>query len=155
LPLAELTTGSANTHSYLSLLLWSSLPLTLSRHRLQLQPKNAHTSLPRQDPHPAKPDMFLMKDRDHLPDLLGCGLLLFWFFEAWGKYMRKIKVSILDSRRQKKGSNLLIFISHRQRRKEGTFCASETAGIENTPTAPKEQGMPAFAIVANLARGEG
>jgi hypothetical protein len=41
----------------------------------------------------------------------------------------------------------LSFISNRQRRKrrkEGTFCASELAGIEPTPPAPEEQGMPAF-----------
>jgi hypothetical protein len=34
--------------------------------------------------------------------------------------------------------------SNRQRRKEGTFCASELAGIEPTPPAHEEQGMPAF-----------
>jgi hypothetical protein len=39
----------------------------------------------------------------------------------------------------------LSFISNRQRRKEGTFCASELSGIEPTPPAPNEQGMPAFA----------
>ncbi len=38
----------------------------------------------------------------------------------------------------------LSFISNRQRRKEGTFCASELAGIEPTPPAPEEQGMRAF-----------
>ena len=38
----------------------------------------------------------------------------------------------------------LSFISNRQRRKEGTFCASELAGIEPTPPAPEEQGMPAL-----------
>ncbi len=32
------------------------------------------------------------------------------------------------------------FISNRQRRKEGTFCASELAGIEPTPPAPKGAG---------------
>jgi hypothetical protein len=42
------------------------------------------------------------------------------------------------------------FISNRQRRKHGTFCASELAGIKPTPPAPEEQGMPAF---ANQARG--
>ncbi len=31
----------------------------------------------------------------------------------------------------------LSFISNRQRRKEGTFCASELAEIELTPPAPK------------------
>jgi hypothetical protein len=36
----------------------------------------------------------------------------------------------------------LSFISNGQRRKEGTFCASELASIEPTPPAPKEQGMP-------------
>jgi hypothetical protein len=35
----------------------------------------------------------------------------------------------------------LSFISNRQRRKEGTFCASGLAGIEPTPPAPVEQGM--------------
>jgi hypothetical protein len=39
---------------------------------------------------------------------------------------------------KKKG---LSFISNRQRRKEGTFCASELAGIEPTPPAPEEQGI--------------
>ncbi len=34
----------------------------------------------------------------------------------------------------------LSFISNRQRRKEGTFCASELAGIEPTPPAPKGAG---------------
>ena len=34
----------------------------------------------------------------------------------------------------------LSFISNRQRRKEGTFCASELAGIEPTPPAPKGSG---------------
>ncbi len=38
----------------------------------------------------------------------------------------------------------LSFISNRQRRKEGTFCASGLAGIEPTPPAPEEQGMRAF-----------
>jgi hypothetical protein len=38
----------------------------------------------------------------------------------------------------------LSFISNRQRQKEGTFCVSELAGIETTPPAPEEQGMPAF-----------
>jgi hypothetical protein len=38
----------------------------------------------------------------------------------------------------------LSFISNRQRRKEGTFGASELAGIEPTPPAPEEQGMRAF-----------
>jgi hypothetical protein len=36
----------------------------------------------------------------------------------------------------------LSFISNRQRRKEGTFCASELAGIEPTPPAPEEQAKP-------------
>ena len=35
----------------------------------------------------------------------------------------------------------LPFISNRQRQKEGTFCASELAGIEPTPPAREEQGM--------------
>ncbi len=35
-------------------------------------------------------------------------------------------------------------LRRRQRRKEGTFCASDLAGIEPTPPAPKEQGIPAF-----------
>jgi hypothetical protein len=34
----------------------------------------------------------------------------------------------------------LSFISNRQRLKEGTFCASELAGIEPTPPAPKGAG---------------
>jgi hypothetical protein len=38
---------------------------------------------------------------------------------------------------KKKG---LSFISNRQRRKEGTFYASELAGIEPTPPAPKGAG---------------
>jgi hypothetical protein len=42
-----------------------------------------------------------------------------------------------DDRLYRKG---LSFISNRQRRKEGTFCASELAGIEPTPPAPVEQG---------------
>jgi hypothetical protein len=36
----------------------------------------------------------------------------------------------------------LNFISNRQRRKEGTFCASELAGIEPTPARSGRQGMP-------------
>jgi hypothetical protein len=40
--------------------------------------------------------------------------------------------------------NGLGFISNRQRRNEGTSCASELAGIEPTPPAPEEQGMHAF-----------
>jgi hypothetical protein len=32
------------------------------------------------------------------------------------------------------------FLSNRQRRKDGTFCASELAGIEPTPPAPKGAG---------------
>jgi hypothetical protein len=39
----------------------------------------------------------------------------------------------------------LSFASNRQRRREVTFCASELAGIEPTPPATEEQGMPAFA----------
>ncbi len=35
----------------------------------------------------------------------------------------------------------LSFISNRQRRKEGTFCASQLAGIEPTPPAPEEQDI--------------
>jgi hypothetical protein len=42
------------------------------------------------------------------------------------------------------GKKGLSFISNRQRRKEGTFCASELAGIEPTPSAPEEQGTPAL-----------
>jgi hypothetical protein len=38
---------------------------------------------------------------------------------------------------QKKG---LSFITNRQRRNEGTFCAPELAGIEPTPPAPKGAG---------------
>jgi hypothetical protein len=34
----------------------------------------------------------------------------------------------------------LSFISNRQRRKEGTFCASELAGIDPTPDRPKRAG---------------
>jgi hypothetical protein len=34
----------------------------------------------------------------------------------------------------------LNFISNRQLRKEGTFCASELVEIEPTPPAPEEQG---------------
>ncbi len=34
----------------------------------------------------------------------------------------------------------LSFISNRQRRKEGTFCASELAGIEPTPARPNGAG---------------
>ena len=41
----------------------------------------------------------------------------------------------------------LYFISNRQRRKKGTFGASELAGIERTPLAPEEQGMPTFIII--------
>jgi hypothetical protein len=33
--------------------------------------------------------------------------------------------------------------------KEGTYCASELAGIEHTPSAPEEQGMPAYANYHN------
>ncbi len=39
----------------------------------------------------------------------------------------------------------LSFVSNRQLRKEGTFCAAELAGIKPTPPAQEEQGMPAFA----------
>ncbi len=35
----------------------------------------------------------------------------------------------------------LSFISNRQRRREGKFCASELAWIESTPPAPAEQSM--------------
>jgi hypothetical protein len=38
----------------------------------------------------------------------------------------------------------LAYVHDRQRRKEGTFCASGLAGIEPTPPAPEEQGMRAF-----------
>jgi hypothetical protein len=38
----------------------------------------------------------------------------------------------------------LSFISDRQRRKKEKFRAPELAGIEPTPPAPEEQGMPAF-----------
>jgi hypothetical protein len=34
----------------------------------------------------------------------------------------------------------LSFITNRQLRNEGTFCASELAGIEPTPPAPKGAG---------------
>jgi hypothetical protein len=39
----------------------------------------------------------------------------------------------------------LSFISNRQRRKEGTFCASELTGIELKTPALEEQGMTTFA----------
>jgi hypothetical protein len=42
-----------------------------------------------------------------------------------------------SSKKKKKGLSL---ISNRQRRKEGTFSASELAGIEPTPPAPKGAG---------------
>jgi hypothetical protein len=44
----------------------------------------------------------------------------------------------------------LSFISNRQRRKEGTLCASELAGIEPTPPALEEQGMRAFRQLSTL-----
>jgi hypothetical protein len=43
----------------------------------------------------------------------------------------------MPEKQPKKG---LSFISNRQRRNEGTFCASELAGIEPTPPAPKGAG---------------
>jgi hypothetical protein len=43
---------------------------------------------------------------------------------------------------EKKGG--LSFISNRQRRKEGTLCASELAGIEPTQPVPEEQALHAF-----------
>jgi hypothetical protein len=39
----------------------------------------------------------------------------------------------------------LSFISNHHRRKEGTFCALEVAGIEPKQPAPEEQDIPAFA----------
>ncbi len=42
-------------------------------------------------------------------------------------------------------ANGLSFISICQLRKVGTFYASELVGIEPTPLASEEQGMPAFA----------
>ncbi len=53
----------------------------------------------------------------------------------------ELKQRISNSVQTKKG---LSFISNRQRRKEGTICASGLAGIEPTPPAPEEQGMCAF-----------
>ena len=44
----------------------------------------------------------------------------------------------------------LCFISNRQRRKKGTFGASEVAGIEPTPLAPEEQGVPTFLIIQKI-----
>jgi hypothetical protein len=38
------------------------------------------------------------------------------------------------------GTKGLSFITNRQRWNEGTFCASELAGIEPTPPAPKGAG---------------
>jgi hypothetical protein len=57
---------------------------------------------------------------------------VFGFGRGWKK---------LGNLKTKKG---LSFISNRQRRKEGTCCASGLAGIEPTPPAPEEQGMCAF-----------
>ncbi len=42
------------------------------------------------------------------------------------------------------------FISNRQRQLEGTFCVLELEGIEPTPSAPEEQGMPALAKPTRL-----
>ncbi len=39
-------------------------------------------------------------------------------------------------------------ISNRKRRKEGTICASELAGIKPTPPTPEEQGIPAFTNIS-------
>ncbi len=44
---------------------------------------------------------------------------------------------MIVSTKFKKG---LSFISNRQRRREGTFSASELAGIEPTPTRPRRAG---------------
>ncbi len=44
---------------------------------------------------------------------------------------------MLDKNPHRKG---LSFITNRQRQNEGTFCASELAGIEPTPPAPKGAG---------------
>ncbi len=46
-------------------------------------------------------------------------------------------IYIFAEKGKKKG---LSFISNRQRRKEGTFCASELAGIEPTPTHSRRAG---------------
>ncbi len=63
-----------------------------------------------------------------------------WRFEAqW--VLPAHMVGSTDFTDKKKG---LSFISNRQRRKEGTYCASGLAGIEPTPPAPEEQGMCAF-----------
>jgi hypothetical protein len=43
------------------------------------------------------------------------------------------------------------FISNRQLWKEATYCASELAGIEPTPPALEEQGMPTFTNYFNSA----
>ncbi len=58
---------------------------------------------------------------------------------------------LYNSKIEKKKNEGLSFISNRQWRKEGTFCAYEFAWIETTPPAPKEQGMPVFA--AKQAKG--
>jgi hypothetical protein len=44
----------------------------------------------------------------------------------------------------------LSFISNRQRRNEGTFCASELAEIEPTPTAPKGRHLSLVLFVGGL-----
>jgi hypothetical protein len=49
-----------------------------------------------------------------------------------------IRTSGNNNIRGRKGQS---FVSNRQRWKEGTFCASELAGIEPTPPAQEEQGM--------------
>jgi hypothetical protein len=51
---------------------------------------------------------------------------------------------------QSKFKKGLCFISNRQRRKEGTFCASEVAGIEPTPPAPKGSGYVRFDHLATF-----
>jgi hypothetical protein len=71
-----------------------------------------------------------------------CGLLIRGHWDGpmiCNEEGRAFRASVV--RHGKKG---LSIISNRQRRKEGTFCASELAGIEPTPPAPEEQGMCAF-----------
>ncbi len=59
-------------------------------------------------------------------------------------------LSARDLRKFYSSKKGLSFISNRQRRKEGTFCASGLAGIEPTPPAPVEQGMrPSPTTAAN------
>jgi hypothetical protein len=48
----------------------------------------------------------------------------------------------------------LSFVWNRQRRKEGTYCASESAEIKYTSPAPQEQGMPALINSATGVHGK-